>query len=111
MECLEHSKHDSGTSKLSSILTNGHNSRASSKNRRSKPKHLDEQFQNHTDEDGLFVNKDMFHPRDKEYEELCKNKRNDSRSRRNKKVNASAKIEEDGHGKVCCGGSACCNER
>ena len=100
---LENSKHNSGTNK--SALTNEHNSRASSKSRRTKPKHLDEGFLNHT-EDGLFVNRDMLNHRDEEYEDVCLK----SRSRKNKKRN-SVKIEDDGHGKVCCGGSACCNER
>ena len=100
---LENSKHNSGTYK--SVLTNEHNSRASSKSRRSKPKHLDEGSLNHT-EDGLFVNRIMLNQRDKEYEDACLK----SKSRKNKKRN-SVKIEGDGHGKVCCGGSACCNER
>ena len=104
---LENSKHTSGTNK--SILTNGHNSRASSKNRRSKPKHLDEGFQNHT-EDGLFVNRDMLKQRDEEYDESCMNKGNDSKSRKTKKRH-SVKIVKNGHGTVCCGETACCNER
>ena len=86
---LENSKHNSGTNE--SVLTNEHNSRASSKSRRTKPKHLDEGFLNHT-EDGLFVNRDMLNHRDEEYEDVC----HKSRSRKNKKRN-SVKIEDDGH--------------
>ena len=105
----EGSKGKNMTTKLSSILTNGSNSKGSSKSRRSKPKMLDEKYhENHT-ENGLFINKGMFN-RDKEYEELCTSKNDSSSGKHNKKLN-SVKSQKDGHGKVCCGGTACCNER
>lgn len=63
-KCQENSKGNDLTNKLSSILTNGNSSRTT---RRSKPKHLHEEYKEHT-EDGLFINKEMFN-RDKEYEE------------------------------------------
>ena len=96
-----------GTNKISSILKNSSDSKTSSKARRSTPKYINEEYQKYT-QDGLFVNKEML-DRDKEYEEMCESK-NGSKSKihKNKSTNSS---QEDGHGKVCCGGSACCNER
>ena len=95
------------TGKLKSISINKNSSNANHGSANSKM--LEKECDQHRRrQHGLFISKEMYN-KDKKYHEVDK-LRSKTNASKHKNIHA-VNINSSGHGKVCCGGTACCNER